>query len=61
MIGTGMGCCCRYGHEHGCWHGDPRVDYFDDPPPYGGPSRRRRYDEETLAAQLEDLEEWFAR
>jgi hypothetical protein len=52
-----MGCCSRYGHGPGCWHGDPRVDYFDYPLPYGGPRRRRRCDEETLAAHLDDLEE----
>lgn len=57
MIGTGMGCC--YGHGRGpwCWHNDLRLDYLDYPPPYGGPRRRRRYDEEALAAHLEDLED----
>jgi hypothetical protein len=55
--GEEMGCCYRYGHGPGCWHGDPGVDYYDYPPPYGGPRRRRRFDEETLAAHLEDLED----
>jgi hypothetical protein len=57
MIGTAMGCCHRHRHGPWCWYEDPRVDDFEYPPPYGGPRRRRRYDEETLAAHLEDLED----
>jgi hypothetical protein len=58
MIGTTvMGCCHGYGHGPWCWRDDPGVGYLDTPPPYGGPRRRRRFDEEALAAHLEDLED----
>jgi hypothetical protein len=58
MIGTVMGCCRGYGYGHGpwCWHNEPEVGYVDAPP-YGGPRRRRRFDEEALSAHLEDLED----
>jgi hypothetical protein len=56
-IGATMGCGCAhyYGHGPWCWHDAPRPDWVAYPEGSGGPRRRRRFDEETLAAHLEDL------
>jgi hypothetical protein len=57
VIGTEMGSCCAHGYGPWCWHEDPRVDWLGYPVVSGAPRRRRRYDEESLAEHLQDLEE----